>query len=425
MNVLLLGSGGREHALAWKLAQSPLLTTLYIAPGNAGTRTCGINLSLDPLDFPAVAAAVQTYGIGLVVVGPEQPLVAGIADYLTPLGIPVIGPSASGARLEGSKSFSKAFMQRHGIPTAAYASFTADQAAEAHAYLASHPLPVVVKASGLAAGKGVLICDTIAEAQAAVADMLSGTAFGAAGETVVIESFLMGIEISVFVLTDGQDYLILPGAKDYKRVGEGDTGLNTGGMGAVSPVPFADEAFMARVEQEVIQPTIAGLAAEQIDYKGFIFIGLMVAPDGTPYVLEYNARMGDPETEVIIPRIQSDLLALFMALVRGELSTQPLATDPRTCTTVMLVSGGYPGTYTKGKPISNLEALHGVTVFHAGTREQDGVIYTDGGRVLAVTALGDSIDEAVGLSLAAADEIRFEGKYYRRDIGQDLIKLGQ
>ncbi|TAE49841.1 MAG: phosphoribosylamine--glycine ligase [Bacteroidetes bacterium] len=423
MNLLLIGSGGREHALAWKLSQSPRCDTLFIAPGNPGTAQCGTNVSLDPLDFPAVHRFVLEHQVDMVVVGPEQPLVEGMADYLGERGVPVIGPRKAGALLEGSKSFSKAFMEKYGIPSARYASFSEGQLAEALAYVAEHPLPVVVKASGLAAGKGVLICETHSEAAEAVSEMLSGKAFGDAGRTVVIEQFLKGIEISVFVLTDGKDYVILPSAKDYKRIGEGDTGLNTGGMGAVSPVPFADAAFMQRVEKTVVQPTVHGLMSEGIHYQGFIFIGLMVEGD-IPWVLEYNVRMGDPETEVVIPRLKNDLVELFEATVNGQLGEVAVETDPRTCVTVMLVSGGYPGSYAKGKEMQ-LPDPAGSMLFHAGTRKDAERLLSDGGRVLAISSFGENIGEAVSQSLELAEKVQFEGKYYRKDIGQDLIRLQQ
>jgi len=419
MKILLIGSGGREHAFAWKISQSPRCEALYIAPGNAGTALHGTNVDLNPLDFEAVAAFVRSRQIDLVVVGPEQPLVEGIADYLQQMDVPVVGPVQAGARLEGSKEYAKAFMQKYGIPTAAYRAFNHQQLEAALAYLEQHPLPVVVKASGLAAGKGVLICEEREQARQAVRHMLSGEAFGEAGRTVVIEQFLRGIEISIFVLTDGRHYLLLPSAKDYKRIGEGDTGLNTGGMGAVSPVPFADEAFMQRVETTIVQPTLQGLQAEGIAYRGFIFIGLMVE-NGRPYVLEYNVRMGDPETEVVFPRITSDLLDLFEGVVAENLHTKSLSLSPQSCTTLMLVSGGYPQAYEKGKEIRGLEQVQDVLLFHAGTKRVGDKLLTNGGRVLAVSALGDNLEEAIGRSLQAAERISFEGKYFRRDIGNDL-----
>ncbi len=420
MKILILGSGGREHALAWKVAQSPRCEALYIAPGNAGTNQVGTNVALDHTDFDALHAFISSESIDLVIVGPEQPLVDGVADFLRSKDVAVIGPGKVGAQLEGSKDFSKAFMKRHGIPTAAYASFTTDQQAEALSYIQQHSLPIVVKASGLAAGKGVLICETHAEAATAVKTMLSGEAFGSAGQTVVIEAYLDGIEISIFVLTDGQNYKLLPSAKDYKRIGEGDTGLNTGGMGAVSPVPFADDSFLAVVEDEIVEPTMKGLIADGIDYQGFIFIGLMVVK-GKAYVLEYNVRMGDPETEVVIPRIESDLLDLFEGVVKGKLAEKKLDISPKTCTTVMLVSGGYPQAYEKGKRISGLEDIEDAIVFHAGTRLEKGILVTNGGRVLAISCEGETIEHAIHQCLTKASFVDFEGIYYRTDIGKDLL----
>lgn len=426
MNILLLGSGGREHAFAWKLAQSSRLTKLYIAPGNAGTRNVGTNVDLDPLDFAALRQFVLQNGVAMVVVGPEAPLVAGISDYFkadaTLRYIPVIGPSQAGALLEGSKDFSKEFMVRHGIPTAQYLSFTEDTLQEGLDFLETLDAPYVLKADGLAQGKGVLICDELVEARIELTSMLVGQKFGEASKKVVIEEFLRGIELSVFVLTDGKNYKILPSAKDYKRIGEGDTGLNTGGMGAVSPVPFADEAFIAKVEERVVKPTIAGLAKEGIDYIGFIFIGLMNV-NGNPQVIEYNVRMGDPETEVVITRIQTDLLELFEAVGDQTLDSITLKVDPRTACTVMLVADGYPGNYRKGDVISGLRTVEGSTVFHAGTTDKDGSVVTNGGRIMAVTSIADTLDEALELSFANAEKIRYEGKYYRTDIGSDLREL--
>ena len=427
MNVLLLGSGGREHAFAWKLAQSPRLTKLYIAPGNAGTQNAGTNVALDPLDFAALRHFVLQNGIALVVVGPEAPLVAGISDYFkadsTLRYIPVIGPSRAGALLEGSKDFSKEFMIRHGIPTAQYHSFTEETLAEGLQFLETLEAPYVLKADGLAQGKGVLICDELVEARIELTSMLVGQKFGEASKKVVIEEFLRGIELSVFVLTDGKNYKILPSAKDYKRIGEGDTGLNTGGMGAVSPVPFADEAFIAKVEERVVKPTIAGLAKEGIDYIGFIFIGLMNV-NGNPQVIEYNVRMGDPETEVVVPRIQSDLLELFEAVGDQTLDTITLKIDPRTACTVMLVADGYPGNYEKGHVISGLENVKGSVAFHAGTTTDSlGNVLTNGGRIMAVTSIADTLDDALELSFANAERILYEGRYYRADIGADLREL--
>lgn len=423
MNVLLIGSGGREHAFAWKIAQSGRCSKLYIAPGNAGTGAHGENVPIRATDFDALAAFSLEKNIGMVVVGPEEPLVRGISDYFLARedlkGIPVIGPGSEGARLEGSKDFSKQFMQRHGIPTAAYASFTAGALEDALAYLERHPLPIVLKADGLAAGKGVLICETREQARLELEEMLLHAKFGSASQKVVVEQFLEGIELSVFVLTDGQSYKILPEAKDYKRIGEGDTGLNTGGMGSVSPVPFADEAFMRKVEERIVVPTVEGLKKDGIPYKGFIFIGLM-NKDGDPYVIEYNVRMGDPETESVLPRIRTDLLELFTGVAEGTLSKYPLHVDPAAAATVVLVSGGYPGSYEKGKPIEGLEECEGSLLFHAGTRAEDGQVLTDGGRVLAVSSLSDDPAEALSISLRNAEKVRFEGKYYRRDIGLDI-----
>ena len=428
MNVLLLGSGGREHAFAWKMAQSPRLTRLYVAPGNAGTREVGINVDIDPLNFQAVRDFVLGNGIHLVIVGPEAPLVAGITDFfrndVSLRYIPVIGPNRTGAQLEGSKDFSKAFMMRHGIPTAQYHTFTAETLELGLQFLETLEAPYVLKADGLAAGKGVLICEELVEAKVELTSMLLDAKFGEASKKVVIEEFLRGIELSVFVLTDGKSYRILPAAKDYKRIGEGDTGLNTGGMGAVSPVPFADEAFIAKVEERVVKPTIAGLAKDGIDYTGFIFIGLMNV-NGNPFVIEYNVRMGDPETEVVIPRIQSDLLELFEAVGNRELESYTLKVDPRTACTVMLVADGYPGNYEKGHRIKGLDRVDGSTVFHAGTAVKDGLVVTNGGRVLTVTSIGITLEEALELSFANAETISYEGKYYRSDIGADLLALQQ
>jgi len=426
MNVLLLGSGGREHAFAWKLAQSPKLSQLYIAPGNAGTRDAGTNVDLDPMDFLAIKEFVMGNGVHLVIVGPEAPLVAGITDFFKADSslryIPVIGPSQMGAQLEGSKDFSKAFMMRHGIPTAQYHSFTEPTLEQGLQFLETLEAPYVLKADGLAAGKGVLICDELVEARVELTSMLLDAKFGEASKKVVIEEFLHGIELSVFVLTDGKNYRILPAAKDYKRIGEGDTGLNTGGMGAVSPVPFADEAFIAKVEEQVVKPTIAGLTKDGIDYTGFIFIGLMNV-NGNPFVIEYNVRMGDPETEVVIPRIQSDLLELFEAVGNRELASYKLEIDPRTACTVMLVADGYPGSYRKGHAINGLDKVEGSTVFHAGTTVKDGKVVTNGGRVLTVTSVGDTLEEALERSFSNAEAIHYEGKYYRTDIGADLLEL--
>jgi len=422
MNVLLIGSGGREHALAWKIAQSKLLKQLYIAPGNAGTAQVGINVPIEVNDFEATGKFSLQKQIGMVVVGPEEPLVKGITDYFANSfelkHIPVIGPSAQGAQLEGSKDFAKEFMMRHGIPTAAYRSFTGDSEAEAQNFIRSLQPPYVLKADGLAAGKGVVIVSSLEEAFAALHEMFSGK-FGVAGKKVVIEEFLSGIELSVFALTDGENYLILPEAKDYKRIGEGDAGLNTGGMGAVSPVSFAGKEFMEKVKTRIVRPTIVGLRKEGIPYKGFIFFGL-INVNGDPMVIEYNVRMGDPETEVVIPRIENDLLELLQSAACGTLNTQIIKVSPQTATTVMLVSGGYPESYAKGKIIEGLDSIHDGLVFHAGTAQNNDRIVTFGGRVIAVTALADDMKAALSKSNANAEMIHFEGKYFRRDIGFDL-----
>ena len=425
MNILLLGSGGREHALAWKISQSPRCSALYVAPGNPGTSECGVNVDLPILDFAALGAFCLEKGVGMVVVGPEEPLVRGIVDHFRSdpalAGISVIGPSASGARLEGSKAFAKDFMVRHGIPTAAYREFDKDGYAEGVAYLQSHALPIVLKADGLAAGKGVVIARSHLEAIAEFELMLQYAKFGEASRKVVVEQFLEGIEMSVFVLTDGRSHLTLPEAKDYKRVGEGDTGLNTGGMGAVSPVPLADPAFMEKVRTRVVEPTMSGLLKDGIDYRGFVFIGLIRVGDD-PYVIEYNCRMGDPETEVVIPRLKNDLVDLFSAVAEGRLDGVRIETDPRCAATVVLVSGGYPGLFEKGKTIEGLDILNedDVFVFHSGTAMRDGELVTNGGRVLAVTAFGQDLTAAVRRSLKIIEFIDYEGMYHRRDIGYEF-----
>lgn len=423
MNILLIGSGGREHALAWKLSQSERTSKLFIAPGNAGTRTVGTNVDLNPEDFHAVRDFVRGNGIHMVVVGPEAPLVAGIVDYFqsepTLKYIPVIGPSKLGATLEGSKEFSKEFMMRHNIPTARYGSFTSDTLKQGFEFLETLSSPYVLKADGLAAGKGVLICDELVEARIELTSMLVEHKFGAASDKVVIEEFLKGIELSVFVLTDGKNYKILPSAKDYKRIGEGDTGLNTGGMGAISPVPFADQEFMNKVEERIVKPTINGLAKDGIDYRGFVFIGLMNVK-GDPYVIEYNVRMGDPETEVVIPRIKTDLVDLFEAVADQSLDKVQLSVDDRTACTVMLVSDGYPGSYPKGLEIEGLDRVKNSVVFHAGTKDANGSVLTNGGRVLAITSYGETISEALEQSYANAQVVSYKGKYFRSDIGFDL-----
>ena len=424
MKILLLGSGGREHAFAWKMSQSSHCDALYIAPGNAGTRAFGTNLDLSVTDFDAIKSAVIKYEIDLVVVGPEVPLVEGIYDFFKEdkklKRVQVIGPSKEGAKLEGSKAYAKTFMQERHIPTAAYREFTKDQLKEGLKYISKHDMPVVLKADGLAAGKGVLICENVKDAKREFEAMLGGK-FGKAGNKVVIEEFLDGIEFSVFVLTDGKSYKILPVAKDYKRIGEGDTGLNTGGMGAVSPVPFVKKKLMQTVEGRIIRPTIAGLQDRKITYKGFIFFGLILC-DGDPYVIEYNCRMGDPETQVVLPRLKNDLLELFLAMKEKRLSDEEIEIEEQAATTTVLVSGGYPGKYEKGKVIHGLEKVEDCIIFHAGTQKKGKKILTNGGRVLALTAYGKHFKKAMKKSKTNAKRIKFEGKYYRKDIGFDLIK---
>ncbi|MFN4081732.1 MAG: phosphoribosylamine--glycine ligase [Saprospiraceae bacterium] len=423
-NILILGGGGREHALAWKLRQSARCGQLYIAPGNAGAMSCGINLPIDPIDFKAVAEAVRQHGIDMVVVGPEEPLVRGLWDYFQAEAslreVLFVGPSGQGARLEGSKSFAKAFMQRHGIPTASYKRFTAVEREEGLNYIASHPTPIVLKADGLAAGKGVLICPTRDEAAREFEAMLNGK-FGEASAAVVVEQFLHGVEFSVFALTDGERYVLLPEAKDYKRIGEGDSGLNTGGMGAVSPVPFCNAALMERVTREIVRPTIAGLQSEGIPYRGFVFFGLMLCDD-QPYVIEYNCRLGDPETEAILPRLESDLLDLLEQCASGKLQqSQPTISD-KASAVVVLASEGYPGAYAKGREIKIAAPTGDTVVFHAGTRiGPDGRLLSAGGRVLAVMATAPTLQEATLGARAGAEAIQFEGKYFRRDIGADVL----
>lgn len=427
-NILLLGSGGREHAFAWKLSQSKKLNKLFIAPGNAGTALCGNNVNIQTTDFEAIKKFVLTNSITMVVVGPEDPLVQGIHDFFLCddelKNIAVIGPQKVGAQLEGSKDFSKAFMLRHHIPTAGYKSFTSENLHEGSSYLETLNPPYVLKADGLAAGKGVLILNDIEEAKAELNNMIANAKFGKASSKVVIEEFLNGIELSVFVLTDGISYKMLPAAKDYKRIGEGDTGLNTGGMGAVSPVPFADEQFLKKVEERIVSPTIEGLKKDAIPYKGFIFVGLMNV-GGEPWVIEYNVRMGDPETEVVIPRIKSDLLDLFEGVATQTLASKQIEIDKRFATTVMLVSKGYPGDYEKGKLITGLDKVSGSMAFHAGTSfgKNDSEILTNGGRVIAVSSYGNTMDEALKESFKNTEIINYEGKYYRTDIGEDLKAL--
>jgi phosphoribosylamine--glycine ligase len=423
MTILLLGSGGREHALAYKLLQSPTCQTLFVAPGNAGTAAIATNVAVSPTDFEALKALVLRENIDMVVVGPEDPLVQGIYDFFKNDSqisrVPVIGPSKLGAQLEGSKEFAKEFLVKHQIPTAAYASFTAETVEQGCQFLTTLQPPYVLKADGLAAGKGVLILQDLQEAQTELRNMLVNAKFGAASSKVVIEEFLDGIELSCFVLTDGKNYKLLPTAKDYKRIGEGDTGLNTGGMGAVSPVPFADEVLMEKIETRIVKQTVAGLQKDGIEYKGFVFIGLIIVK-GEPMVIEYNVRMGDPETEVVMPRVQSDLVALFQAVADQKLDEVTLAIDPRSATTVMVVSGGYPEDYDKGFAISGIENITDSIVFHAGTKLENAQVVTAGGRVLAVTSFGDTFQEAIKKSYQNINKLHFDKMYFRKDIGFDL-----
>lgn len=430
MNILLLGSGGREHAMAWKLSQSSLCSKLLVAPGNAGTANCAINLPFSVTDFCAIENAIRHENISLLIVGPEEPLVKGLVDYLNDSNktnpfqnswIGIIGPSKKGAQLEGSKAFAKAFMERNGIPTAAYMEFTRDNYEEGKAYLKQHSLPIVLKADGLAAGKGVVICTSHNEALKEFEEMLQLSKFGEAGSKVVVEEFLTGIELSVFVLTDGKNYVLLPEAKDYKRIGEGDTGLNTGGMGAISPVPFANEIFMKKVIQQVVDPTINGLQKEGIPYTGFIFFGL-IKVDEEPFVIEYNCRMGDPETEVVIPRIKNDMVKLLVAAAKGELANVTIDQDPRYATTIVAVSGGYPNKYEKKLEISGLEnKMEDALIFHSGTLAKNGTVITNGGRVFCSTALAPTLEEALNKSNEQLKSVHFKNMYYRNDIGFEFI----
>lgn len=424
MNILILGSGGREHAFTLKLSHSSKVNKLFVAPGNAGTAKIATNVNINPTDFNAVKETVLNNQINMVVVGPEAPLVDGVHDFFLAdselKSVPVIGPKKDGALLEGSKDFSKIFMKKHNIPTARYQSFTKDNLSDGFDFLETLHAPYVLKADGLAAGKGVLILDDLSVAKKELEEMVSNQKFGEASSTVVIEEFLNGIELSVFVLTDGKDYKILPSAKDYKRIGEGDKGLNTGGMGAISPVPFATDDFLQKVEERVVIPTVKGLQKDGIDYRGFIFIGLMNV-DGNPQVIEYNVRMGDPETEVVIPRIESDLLDLFEGVANQNLNEKSLSINPKTATTVMLVSGGYPETYEKGKEITGFENISDSIVFHAGTKMKEEKIVTSGGRVMAITSFGETIEEALKTSYNSIDKIHFDKMNFRKDIGFDLI----
>lgn len=424
MNILILGSGGREHAFAHKLIQSKKINKIFVAPGNAGTHQIATNLEISPTDFEAVKEAVLSHNIEMVLVGPEAPLVEGVHDFFLSdealKSVPVIGPKKDGALLEGSKDFSKEFMMKHEIPTAQYQSFTNETLEAGKTFLETLNPPYVLKADGLAAGKGVLILDSLEEAKSELEEMVSNQKFGEASSTVVVEEFLDGIELSVFVLTDGINYKILPSAKDYKRIGEGDKGLNTGGMGAISPVPFADQDFLDKVEERVVKPTVNGLQKDGIDYRGFIFIGFMNV-NGNPFVIEYNVRMGDPETEVVLPRIESDLLDLFEGVAHQNLEEKEFLVTNQTAATVMLVSGGYPESYEKGKSISGINEVEGSIVFHAGTKMSNDEVVTSGGRVMAITSFGNSIEEAIEKSYQNIDKIHFDKMNYRKDIGFDLV----
>ncbi|MCC5939102.1 MAG: phosphoribosylamine--glycine ligase [Lunatimonas sp.] len=431
MNILLIGSGGREHTFAWKIAQSPLCEKLYIAPGNAGTQAFGENIAIQVSDFAKMQDFCLTNRVDLVVVGPEEPLVKGLRDLFQAddrtKHIGIVGPGKAGAELEGSKDFSKKFMKKYGIPTAAYETFTKETVEEGVSYIRKQQLPVVLKADGLAAGKGVLICPSHEEAESEFKSMLLEEKFGAASHKVVVEAFLSGIELSVFVALDGSDYVILPEAKDYKRIGDGDTGPNTGGMGAVSPVPFADAAFMQKVSERIVSPTLSGLKKEGIDYKGFIFIGLM-NQDGDPFVIEYNVRMGDPETQAVLPRIKSDFVALLDGIANSKLAAYSLELEDYVTSTVVMVAGGYPGTYEKGRTITGLEdkTLEGALVFHAGTALSDsGEVISNGGRVLGITGKGKHLNEALDCAYRRVNQIHWEGVTFRRDIGQDILKWGE
>ena len=425
MNILIIGSGGREHTIAWKIKQSPLCNNLFIAPGNAGTSSCGTNLKIASSDFIGLKKAVLENNISMMIVGPEDPLVKGIYDFFVndpdTKHLQVIGPSAAAAQLEGSKAFAKSFMQKYNIPTAAYNEFSYDNYDDGIKYIENHSLPIVLKADGLAAGKGVLICESNADALSEFEQMIKHSKFGSAGNKVVVEAFLKGIEISVFVLTDGKNYCLLPEAKDYKRIGEGDTGLNTGGMGAVSPVPFFDELLKEKVIKKIIDPTIYGLQQEKFDYKGFVFFGLMI-DNGEPYVIEYNCRMGDPETEAVLPRIKNDLVELFLAVGNGKLNEIEIKSDSRFAVTTIVVSGGYPGPYQAGKTINGLNNAENINsiVFHSGTGIKDEKVITNGGRVLAITAFGNTIKEAAEGSLNTIEQLHFDGMNFRRDIGYEF-----